>query len=190
MRVRSWCRSRAGEGADALARHAERVHRLAGHQQRQRRIETAGDADGYGRLADVFQRLARPATCVRKISSQRSRSCLLARGTNGWASTSRARRCGGSARSRANGTRGKSTLHAEVKLGVAEAVGAQAVGAQAIQIDVGDQQVIVPLETARLGQENAVLGDQAMAAEDHVGGRFPDAAGGVDDRRRCSGRTG
>ena len=42
---------------DARARHAEGVDRLAGHQQGQRRIEAAGDADAGRGLADVFQAL-------------------------------------------------------------------------------------------------------------------------------------
>ena len=39
-------------------------------------------------------------------------------------------------------------------------------------------------DPGRLGQQAAVLGDQAMAAEDHVGGRFRRARSRPSHRRR------
>jgi len=52
-------------------------------------------------------------------------------------------------------------LHSEVQLSIAEAVGPEPVGAQAIEIDIGDQQFVLTLETAQLGQEDAARADAA-----------------------------
>ena len=73
---------------------------------------------------------------------------------------------------------------------VAEAVGLLPVVAQAVEVDVGAQQTFVALEARRLGQQRAVLGDQAVAAEDDVGGRFLRRRTRRRRRRPCSGRTG
>ena len=56
----------------------------------------------------------------------------------------------------------------------------RAVDGQAFDVDVGHDQLGLALETFPLRNQGAVLGDQAMAAEHHIGGGFPDAARGVD----------
>ena len=170
-----------GEGADAVARHAERVHRLAGDQQGQRRVEAAGDADGDRRLADVLEPLGQAGHLGPEDLLAALAQLLLARA--GRTGGRRRRGAGRPARlaavQRERHAR-EVAAGADVQRGVAEAVGADAVGAQAVEVDVGDQQRVVALEALRLGQQRAVLGDEAVAAEDDVGGRFPDAAGGVD----------
>ena len=135
-----------------------------------------------GGLPMCSSRLARPATWVWKISSQRSRSCSWpARHERMGVDGRGASRRGGSPRPRTNGRRARtSRAPPTYSAGIAEAVGAQAVDAQAVEVDVGDQQRVVAPKALRLGQERAVLGDQAVAAEDDIGGRFLDAAGGVD----------
>ena len=72
--------------------------------------------------------------------------------------------------------------------GVTEAVGTDTVGTEPIVIYVGDQQRPFPLEALRLGQQRAVLGNEAMPAEDHIGRRFPHAARSIGIGRHAPAR--
>src|SRR5262249_25588715 len=49
--------TRECESANMVSGELQRVHGLAGHQKAERRVESAGDADGHRRLADVLQAL-------------------------------------------------------------------------------------------------------------------------------------
>src|SRR5207244_12450098 len=71
-------------------------------------------------------------------------------------------------------------LHTQHELSIPEAIGPKAIGSNAIETDVCHQELVTTLKAAQLGQQDAIFRDHAMAAEDHVGGRFPYSAGGVD----------
>src|SRR5208283_2367802 len=60
--------------------------------------------------------------------------------------------------------------------GLAEAIGAQPIDLEPVEIDIDDPQDILSLEPRRVIEDGAVLGDQAMAAEDDIRRRFMDAA--------------
>ena len=125
----SWCRSRASCSAwIAVARHAEVVHRLADDEQRQRRIEPAGDADGDRRLADVLQPLGQAGDLrVEDLVAALVAACAGPGGTNGWASTC-AQQCRLARRRVRDRTRRGGTSRAPMqRLRVAEAVRPHAV---------------------------------------------------------------
>ena len=179
-----------GEGLDALARTRRGVERLADHEQGERRIESAGDADGDGRLADVLQ----PRGQARHLGVEDLLAALAQFagrvGTNGWASTSRARPRPAWPLQRVNVDAAEFALQARASVPRRRSCRLSAIGAQAIEIDVGDWQMLVALEARRLGQQLAVLRDQAVAAEDDVGASIRRRRRQRRRSRRCSGPTG
>src|SRR5262249_39638578 len=70
----------------------------------------------------------------------------------------------------------------------AVAVGPRPVQPPAFEVDVRDSERRLRLQPLRLGQHACTLGDQAMAAEDHVGGRFAGTAAGIDVRSDAAAR--
>src|SRR5262245_24785756 len=72
--------------------------------------------------------------------------------------------------------------------GVVECARPQAVNQQTVDIDIGDEQLLLAVEPLRLRQDVAVLRDQAMPAEDHVGGRFVDSTRRIDIARHAAAR--
>ena len=169
-----------------------RSKRLAGDEQRQRRIEPAGDADG-----DVPAcRCVRAVWRARRPGCERSRRSVRAvapgpAGTNGCASTWRAQPDASSAGVAPSKRNASKVAVPPCSTGeVAKAVRARPVAVESFDVDVGDQQRFVALKARRFRQQGAVLGDQAMAAEDEVGRRFVNAATSVQRTRPRSGPTG
>ena len=125
---------------DAVARHAERVERLAGDQQGQRRVEPAGDADGDGRLADVFEPLGEAGDLgVEDLLAALAqlRPGRAAR-TDGRRCRAPVRRCGRRRRTR---TAMRRNSRPESRQRLVEAVVVRSRScAQAVEIDVGDEQ--------------------------------------------------
>ena len=73
---------------------------------------------------------------------------------------------------------------------VAEAARARPVGDEPVEVDVGEDQLLVLGEPLRLGEQLAVLVDQRLAVPGQVGGRLARARPPCTGRRRSSGRTG
>ena len=140
--VKAWMRSRGTPSG---------VHRLARHQQGQRRIESAGDADGDRRLADVLQPLGQAGDLgVEDLLAALAQLLLSVRHERMGVDRPRAGRSGTCCSPSANGDASeRRRSHARIQLGVAEAVGAQAVGAEAVEIDVGDEQSVCRAGSAR-----------------------------------------
>ena len=125
-------------------------------------------------------RFASPATCVAKISSHRSVSVVGSDGTNGCGSTRRSSLPTISARSSWNATRRKSRSNPgawRTSLKLFPCVRSRC---KPIQVDVGNREVSVPPEPPGLGQDAAVLGDEAVPAEHDVGRRFARPARRID----------
>ena len=78
---------RHGHGDDILAREPQHIEGARDDEQRQGRVEAAGDTD-HGRLtAGVLESLLRPSAWIVKISSQRALRSTAPLGTNGFGST-------------------------------------------------------------------------------------------------------
>ena len=74
-----------------------------------------------------------------------------------------------------------------VRFFVDEAPFTQTQMAQALQIDVGEDDPRLVDKAFVSRQYHTVFGDHRIAAENHVGGRFPHAAGGIGVRRHAAG---
>ena len=133
-----------------------------------------------GGLPMCSSRLARPATWVWKISSQRSRELLLA-ARHERMGVDRPQQARPAAVWPARTARGETSRSLRRERSESPKLLVRCRSARSRSRSTSaDQQRVVALEARRLGQQRAVLGDQAMAAEDDVGRRFADAAGGVD----------
>ena len=124
------------------------------------------------------RRRARPAVWIEKTSRQRSSSVAGSAGTNGCGSIARTRRWGCGA---GTGREGDRPVGRGV---VVDRVGERglprALDAQPLHVHVGHDHLAVPAEALALGEQDAVLGDQQVAAEDEVGRGLVDAGVGVD----------
>ena len=171
------------------AADGQRIERLAQHEQGQGRIEAAGNADGDGRLADVFEPAGQAGDLGMKDLLAALAQLFLPRGTNGWASTSRSKRGPNFRSPTENGIDAIDSLQAPVReaASLKLVVRARLVRSRSTSTSAAMKQ-IVALKARRFGQKRAVLRDQAVAAEDEVLSRFAGARGGIDVAGDAAGR--
>ncbi len=185
-RARAGAESRHGEGVDLRARQAEFLERPDGHQQRQRRIEAAREADHQAVDARVRQALGQargldgedllgPPVPLR----------VVARDERGGLDGALERQAGVGRHVHVD----RPPRHVgEGVERVAEAGRALAVEAQVLDVHVGHQQVALARELPRLADDRAVFRHDQVAAEHHVLGGLADAARGVDVGADGAGR--
>ena len=169
-RSRASCRrgcSRAAGRARSIAR--------ATHDQRVRGVQAAGDADHdlLDRRSRAAASRARGPGCCRPRSSARcgvagsagtygKRSMLAPQRRRGLARPERRTGRGGTRSSRSRWSCDR----------VAERVRARAVGEHPVEVDVGEQQLLVVGEALGLGDQVAVLVDHRLAVPGEVGRRL------------------
>ena len=173
--------------------------RAACRRGRSRAAGRAGPSRGRARSARAWspgprRRRSRPSRSRSRAAASRGRGpgCCRPRSSARCASwgrrarTGSARSCGAAAsgsgparpRSRRGGTPRCRSLWSCDR--VAEAVRARAVREHPVEVDVGDQQLLVVGEALGLGDQVAVLVDHRLAVPGEVGRRLAAARGGVD----------
>ncbi len=163
---------------DLRAGQAEHVERADGDQQRERRVEAARQPDHQPLEPVCDSRFTRPDVWIAMISSVLRFRSASSRGMNGAGSTARLKRA---ARvGRYVHVDGPPRHPREGVERIAEARRPLAVEPQVLDVHVGDEQVALAREPARLAEDDAVFGDHRVAAEDDVLRGLADAARGVD----------
>ena len=170
--------ARHGHGEDARARQAQEVERPHADEKGEGRVEAPGQAEDDALHPHVLEApgeaggldredLAAPLVERRGVGGdERVRVDASARGGGA------AARAPG--RGRPSGRRGRPVDR------VGEGGLARALDAQPLHVHVGHHELAVPAEALPLGEQDAVLGDHQVAAEDEVGRGLVDAGVGVD----------
>ncbi len=183
VRARAGAEARHGDADDAPAVEAEAVERAHGCEQRQRRVQTARNADHRLAACGVFEAagqaaaldgedLLAPLAAVRVVRHE---------GQRGERTFERRR------------TQALGDLQLDDR-GVGRVVrgavggGAAACGGEEFEVHVGRHELFFGGKALRLAQDRAVLGHEGLAREHQVGGRLARAGRAVDVGRHRAGR--
>ncbi len=178
---------RQGVGQHIHARHAERVHRLAGHDQRFGGVEAAGDADHQLSQPRGAQPLHQPLhlDVPRLVAGLPQRRLVVGHVGEAGDLARQGQWLGGGRKVEGDAAEGGRGARA-----VAEAAGADALGADAGDVDVGVDHAGLGGEARRLGQQRAQLEHRGVSVPGEIGGRFAGSRRGIGHRRQAPRRLG
>ena len=181
-RAEAWHR----EGVNPVARQAEAVEGAQAHQQRQRRVEPAREAEHQVLDAGVREALGEAGRLDGEDLLAASGALVIGRGDERRRidhPVEGRRRVGGDVH-----VHGAPCLVAERGRRIHEARRLGPLEREVLEIHVHDQQLPLGVEAVRLGEQRAVLGGERVAAEHRVLRRLADAGRGVDVRADRAGR--
>ena len=155
-----------GHAADVGRRPSQLTHGLHGHQQRQRGVQSPGNADDCFRAAQNGQPLLQPRHLHVEDFHAPTDAVLLPRGDERQFGKRVARAV--AAKLRGAGVYQDGGTSLVLLGGVLEALVFHPVGADSAQVAVADQHIVRRDGFFRFGKEPSVLPDQALAGENQI----------------------